>query len=88
MWQKCSPFPAGPCPTKPYVSVLAGASVHAANADGVVVFGEPLGSGTFVELHALDGVREGGGGERLARLLAHMPDKQAAMLNATRAATG
>ena len=46
----------------------------------------PVGSGTFIERHALNVVREGVA-ERLARLLAHMPNKHGAQLIVIRAAT-
>ena len=54
--------------------------------DGAIVVGVPFGFDSFGEHYALDVVREGRV-RRLAWLLAHVPDKQVAMLIVTRAAT-
>ena len=74
-----------PPPMVEYV-LLAGVGASIANADEVVLVGVQLGSEPFVKRHGLEVVCKRGV-ERYARLLSHMPDKQAVMLIATRAET-
>ena len=53
---------------------LASVGVSVANTDRAVVIEIPVESHTSVERHVLNFVRKGGA-KRLARLLAHIPDK-------------
>ena len=69
-------------PSEAKIVLLASVGVSIANADRVVVTGISIESHTFVELHSSNIVRKGGG-ERLVGLLAHLPEKQEAMLVAT-----
>ena len=64
-------------PTEAEIALLAGFGVRGANKDGTVVAGGPVGFGMWLSV-----VHEGGA-ECLAWLLAHISDKQAAMLSAT-----
>ena len=68
------------------ISLLAGVDVRVANSDGIVLVGVQVGSESFVKRHGLEVVRKRGV-ERYAGLLSYMPDKQVAMLIATREAT-
>ena len=68
------------------ISLLVGVDVRVATADGMVLVEVQVGSESFAKCHGLEVVRKRGV-ERYNGLLSHMPDKQAAMLIATREAT-
>ena len=86
--QKRSPI-LSHAPPKAEISLLAGVDVRVANVDGIVLVGVQVGSESFVKRHGLEVVRKKRSGKirSLAFSYPGMPDKQAAMLIATREAT-
>ena len=70
--------PPGSVSTEARIALQAGVSVSLVTADGAeVAFGVPVVSDALVDRHALGVVHEGAT-ERLSRLVAHTPDKEAA----------
>ena len=78
--------PMGHDPTAGEIALLRQVGVNVVSRAGMVVVGIPVGTDEFVEEHAMKIVKDDGV-EGLARLLAHMPQKQEAMLVATKVLT-
>ena len=71
--------PKGHAPTAEEISLLESVAVSITGEGGATVVGVPIGMDEYVLDRAMEVVRDGGA-DRLARCLAHMPDKQAAAL--------
>ena len=74
--------PKGHAPTAQEFSLLESVDVCIADEGGVTVVGVPIGRDEYVLEQTAEVVKDGGG-DRLARCLANMPDKPAAALIVT-----
>ena len=78
--------PMGHEPIAGEIALMRQVGVNVVCQAGMVVVGIPVGTDDFVEEHAMKIVKDDGV-EGLARLLAHIPQKQEAMLVATKVLT-
>ena len=77
--------PSGHVPTEKEVKILVIVGVHSASMKRTIVGGVPVGTDAMVEADTFEVVKKKEE-EGLVRILARMPDEQAAMFIATKAA--